>query len=324
MDCIVIGAGPAGLTAGIYLARYRRDFVVIDGGASRASWIPVSHNHAGFPEGIPGRELLARLRTQAEEYGARIRSGQVTAIREVRDGFEVALGEETLWAKKVLLATGVEDVEPELPNLEAAVHRGLIRYCPICDAYEARDQRVGILGHGRDSVREALLLRAYTADLTIMTSGRRMDIDPEDHEALEECGIRIVDDPIAEVRVVGDKIDAWQMHGGETLEFDTVYAALGLRIRSELARALGAKHDDDGAILTDAHQRTSVTGLYAAGDVVQGLTQISVASGQAAIAATDINNSLSRIRAAWKVDPEVKEQLEEGPAAPISSEADLD
>lgn len=199
LDCLVVGAGPAGLTAAIYLARFRRKFLVVDGGASRASWIPISHNHAGFPEGIAGPELLARMRAQAERYGARIISGQVESLERLADGmFSATLGRETVHARTVLLATGVEDIEPELPNLDCAVRRGLIRHCPICDAYEVIDQKVAIIGYGRCCIREVLLLRAYTAGLTLLTLGRKVDISAEEQRALLECDVRVLDEPVSQ------------------------------------------------------------------------------------------------------------------------------
>lgn len=311
MDCLVIGAGPAGLTAAIYLARYRRDFLVIDAGASRASWIPLSHNHAGFPDGVTGPDLLARMRAQAERYGAPIERGEVEALERLPDGrFRASLGGRSVEADRVLLATGVIDLEPELPNLRNAVQRGLIRHCPICDAYEVIDQKVGIIGYGKCSLREALLLRAYTEDLTLLTLGREMEIPEDEQEALQGCGVKVLDEPIREITVEDGRIAAWHTHDGGAHSFDTVYSALGLRIRSDLALALGARHDQDGALIVDDHQRTSVPGLYAAGDVVRGLTQISVASGQAAIAATVINNSFSRVRDVWNVSAGAIERLD--------------
>ncbi|HEX2138373.1 MAG TPA: NAD(P)/FAD-dependent oxidoreductase, partial [Woeseiaceae bacterium] len=167
MDCLVIGGGPAGLTAAIYLARFRRNFLVVDAGASRAEWIPVSHNHAGFPEGVPGAALLKRMRSQAARYGARIAPGEVKELVRLPDGsFSARNGPETITASTVLLASGVEDIEPKLPNLENAIRRGFIRHCPICDAYEMIDRKVALIGYGKYCIRECLFLRAYTADLT--------------------------------------------------------------------------------------------------------------------------------------------------------------
>ena len=299
MDCLVIGAGPGGLTAAVYLARYRRDFLVVDAGASRAGWIPVSHNLPAFPDGIPGPELLARMRAAAERHGARVEAGEVRRLERAGDGFAADLGGRTVTARRVLLATGVDDVQPELPDLGDAVRRGLVRVCPICDAYEARDRKVAIIGYGRCRVREALLLRTYTTDLTLLTLGRELELTGEERAELREAGVRLVEEPVAGIAAEGDRVAAWRMRSGAEHRFDVLYTALGLRARSGLATALGAGHDGDGALVVDEHQRTSVPGLYAAGDVVRGLGQVSVATGQAAIAATAINNSLERLRAEW-------------------------
>ncbi|HET6468817.1 MAG TPA: NAD(P)/FAD-dependent oxidoreductase [Geminicoccaceae bacterium] len=298
MDCLVVGGGPGGLTAAIYLARYLREFVLVDAGASRAAWIPLSHNHAGFPDGIPGPELLARMRAQAERYGARIVRGEVQGLERRPDGsFTAELGGRTLATRRILLATGAEDIEPELPDLDHAIRRGFVRHCPICDAYEVRGRKVAIIGYGKCSIREALLLRAYTSELTLLTLGRDLELPEHERRALREAGVQVLEEPVEAVTVEGDRIVAWQMRSGRPLRFDTLYTALGLRGRSDLATRLGAACDEDGMLLVDDHQRTSVPGLYAVGDVVRGLTQISVAMGQAAVAATDINNCLEPLRA---------------------------
>ena len=293
IDCLIIGAGPAGLTAAIYLARFRRVFRVIDAGEGRASLIPLSHNHPGFPDGIPGPELLARMRGQAERYGARIEPGRVLALRPVPDGrFEAETESERILTQRVLLATGAEDIEPELPGIEHAIRRGLVRHCPICDAFEVIDQKVALIGYGKCRIKEAMLLRAYTRDLTVLTLGRPLEISDEERELLTASGMRVLDAPVERVVVEGNRIVSWHPKGGEEHRFDTLYSALGSKIHSELAVSLGAARDEDGALIVDDHQRTSVPGIYAAGDVVRGLSQMSVAMGQAAIAATDINTSL--------------------------------
>jgi thioredoxin reductase (NADPH) len=293
MDCLVIGAGPAGLTAAVYLARFRRTVTVIDGGASRASWIPVSHNLVGFPQGLSGDALLNRLRAQATQYGATILNGQVTNLALLPDGsFEAVVEGTPMRAQRVLLATGGLDVEPELPGVRDAVRRGLVRYCPVCDAYEVIGQKVALIAFGKCRLKEALLLRSYTADLTILTLGQDMDIPDDERQTLDEAGVSVLDAPVSALSIEDGRIAAWLMQDGTEHRFDTIYSALGTRIRSGLATGLGADADADGALIVDRHQRTSVPGLYAAGDVVSGLSQISVASGHAAIAATTINASL--------------------------------
>src|ERR1700759_4259826 len=139
-DCVGVGAGPAGLTAAIYLARFRRDVRVIDAGQSRAARIPLSHNHPGFPDGVRGKTLLARMRRQAERYGARVEAGRVVSLERAEDGVRVGPTLGALRARKVILATGVIDNAPEIAGLEDAVACGLVRICPICDGYEVIGQ----------------------------------------------------------------------------------------------------------------------------------------------------------------------------------------
>ena len=292
LDCIVIGAGPAGLTAAIYLARFRRHFVVIDGGNSRASWIPVSHNHAGFPDGIAGPELLSRMAQQARRYGAAIQAGTVeTLTRDNAGAFNATIDGQTLRAQTVLLATGVVDEHPILPDLRSAVRNGLIRYCGICDGYEVRGRNIGVMGRGEGGIGEALFLRTYTSDITLLSLDQPLQLGSEHRQKLQGAGIRIVESTVNNVKTEQDQV-AVGTAGGMTYRFDHLYADLGDTVRSDFARSLGAELVSGGCIVTDAHQHTTVDGLFAAGDVIVGLNQMSVAMGHAAVAATAIHNRL--------------------------------
>jgi thioredoxin reductase (NADPH) len=297
VDCLIIGAGPAGLTAATYLARFRRSVALVDGGASRAAWIPVSHNLIGYAEGISGPALLEQMRRQADRYGVTVVSGTVDSLVRCGDGdFTARVGDREIAAARVLLATGGLDVEPELPDIRDAVRKGLVRYCPICDAYEAAGRKVALIAYGECRVKEALLLRGYTADLTILSLGYDLALAPQDRRQLDAAGIAIIDHPVTRLATEGDRISAWHLGSGDVHRFDVVYSALGTRMRSGLATALGAEADETGALVAGSHQETAVPGLYAAGDVVQGLSQVNVAAAHGAIAATAINRSLPAIR----------------------------
>lgn len=292
IDCLIVGGGPAGLTAAIYLARFRRDTLVIDSGSSRASLIPTSHNYPGFPEGISGPDLLDRLRQQARRYGARLRSGEVTGIERGEQGFIARCGDDKIEARKLLLATGVIDKEPDLPNLKDAIRSGLVRHCPICDGFEVIDQEVAVIGNGLKGVNEARFLRHYTEAVTLFTLGAEHEITDDDRASLASLGIAMIEEPLAEVGIELGAIVGLTTRSGKVFHFHTVYSALGCRIRSQLARELGAACDDVGQIVVDDKLRTTIPDVYAVGDVANDLNQIAVGAGHAAIAATCIHNAL--------------------------------
>lgn len=297
LDAIIVGAGPAGLTAGIYLGRFRRNFLLFDAGESRASWIPTSHNHPGFPDGIGGPELLARMKAQAERYGCAVRKAAVEDISLHEEGFRIVGGGEELLARTVLLATGVSDNEPPLPGVESAIRNGLVRICPICDGYEAMDQRLAVIGASDLGAREALFLKTYSDQITLIHGGGPAALSARNRRALAQAGIDVIETAIEQVVLDNDRISALCLGPGEPRRFDVVYSALGVEPRVELAAQLGARFDDGGRLYVNDHQQTSVPGLYAAGDLVRGLNQISTAQGEAAIAATDIHNRLREMEA---------------------------
>lgn len=290
---VVIGGGPAGLTAAIYLARFHIDVIVIDRGGGRATMIPKTHNHAGFPGGISGQELVRRMRDQAELYGARMIDAKVDQIRQRGDEFEVHTDGETYVARAVLLATGVSNNRPAMdPAMhDDALKRGLLRYCPVCDGYEVTDKRVAVIGSGVQGVKEACFLRSFTADVTLIAPDGPHNLDADERARLAEAGITVVDGPCTRIMIEGDDIAMTASTG--RLRFDTAYPALGSRIHSDLANPLGVEMSDDGCVVVDRHQRTDRPGLYAAGDVVFGLDQISHAMGEGGVAATTIRNDLA-------------------------------
>jgi thioredoxin reductase (NADPH) len=292
-DCLIIGAGPAGLAAAIYLARFHLDVLVVDDGESRAGLIQQTRNHAGFPEGISGAELLARMRRQAGGYGVRFEHGQVTALAREEHEFAAETGAARYHARTVLLATGVINKRPRISDEEhgRALARGLLRYCPICDGYEATDQNIAVVGTGDQGTREALFLRGYSARVTLIAPDGAHALDSGQRQKLFEAGVTIIDGPARSIVIEERRITV--VTPAASISFDTLYPALGSIIRSTLAIALGASASDDGCLLVDTHQRTTMPGLYAAGDVVLGLDQISHAMGEGGVAATTIRNDLA-------------------------------
>lgn len=304
-DCIIIGGGPAGLSAAIYLARFLRRVLVIDGGGGRLEMIPRSHNHPGYPDGIKGSELLANMRAQAKQYGAELRHGWVSEAQKDGDNFSVHIDggaedgaedgtkqPDTFTARTLLLATGVINLRPDMDEdiHSRALEAGLLRYCPICDGYEVTGKRVGVIGSSDHGVAEALFLRQYSERITLLAL-YSCDLDARDRANLEQAGIGWEATPIRQFDLEGD-VARVTLDDDRILDFDSIYPALGSETRNEIGKMLGVTLCDETCFITDDNQRTSVKGVYAAGDAVECLDQISVAMGHGAIAATAIHNDL--------------------------------
>ena len=290
-DCLIVGAGPAGLTAAIYLARFRRRIALIDSGASRAAHIPITRNYPGFPHGISGPELLANLRLQAAHFGADVTHGRVDELQRSDGVFSASTPAGPVVAQKVLIATGIVDKEPPMHGLREAIRHGCIRLCPICDAFEMAGRKIAVFGPAKEALKHALFLRTYSADVTVLATPGEAALDGNDVAAMHEAKIRFIEEARA-IYLRPDRRPVVRTAGGGEHDFDAVYPTLGCNARAELATRLGARCNESGELTVDSHQRTSVPGLYAAGDVVEGLHQISAGIGQAAVAATDIHNSL--------------------------------
>jgi thioredoxin reductase (NADPH) len=290
-DAVVIGGGPAGLTTATYLARFRRRVLVVDEGHSRVRDIPHSHNYPGFPDGVAGPALLAAMRQQAERYAISFVTGRVQALQRSDASFRLhPIDGPPVEARAVMLATGAQDIWPALPEAAEALRNGVLRFCPVCDGYEAADRPVGVLTHGSAGVREAIYLRHFTPDVTVFLSGPDVMLNADDLRLLRDAGVRVCQaHPHAFALCEGGVMASF---GDEQRVFSALYSAFGMNVQSTLAVALGAASDASGYLAVDAHQQTSVPGLYAAGDVASGLNQISVATGGAAIAASAIHLSL--------------------------------
>ena len=294
LDCLVIGAGPAGLTAATYLVRFRRRIAVVDAGASRARWIPTSHNCPGFPFGVAGPDLLHKLREQAEVFGAAVTPGTIVDVQRDTHGFIARADDGRQWhARNVLLASGIVDRMPPMVGgaeaLESAIATGAVRLCAVCDGYEASDERLAVFAPPDDAIEHAVFLRTFSTRVDAVCTDATQ---PEPESAARARAAQVPVRSGATGLRLDDDGCAVRFEDNSERRYDSVYPVLGCVAQSRLATALGAHADDNGELVVDPHQQTSVAGLYAIGDVVSALNQISVAVGHAAIAATAIHNRL--------------------------------
>lgn len=288
-DCVILGGGPAGLVAGIYLARLNRKVSIIDGGRSRASLIPRSFNHPAFPEGIPGRDLLARMYAQIRNLGVEHIAGRADSLENAGAGFRCTVAERVLDSRAVICATGLVDILPAWHDAAELVRKGNLRICPICDGYEINGAAVVVIGHTRHALKEAEFLLSFSDDVTLATLGA----DLEDISAAEvREPLRLVTSPLLSHRPAADDRLSLELAGGRRMEAVAVYSALGYRPRSRLAASVGVRLDEEGRVPADSHQRTNVERFYAAGDVVTGLNQLGVAMAHGEIAAVAVHNDL--------------------------------
>jgi thioredoxin reductase (NADPH) len=293
-DAAIIGGGPAGLTAALYLARFHLSVFLADAGSSRAALIPKTHNQPFWPEGISGIDLLDRMRSHLAKYPVDIVRAQVEEIRQSQAGFEVLAGGGRAHSKTIVLATGVIDRRPRISDSDhaEAVQQGLLRYCPICDGYEITDRTIAVVGEGDRLYGEAKFLRSFTSTVAVFSETGSINLLESTRHELTAMGIEIIEEPVNGYRLRDRKLEV--LFQERARKFESVYAALGSVMQSRLAAGLGAEISEDVCLVVDGHQRTSVPGLYAAGDVVRGVDQIGHAIGQAEVAATTLRNDLCR------------------------------
>jgi thioredoxin reductase (NADPH) len=299
-DTLIIGGGPGGLTAAIYLRRFTRNVALVDKGNSRLRLIPVSHNYPGFPEGVPGNVLLGNLTAQLERYGGSVMAGEILDLR-IEDGHFVAdyaaedaeQGEFTqIRALTVLLATGVADVGLPVENWREAVAFGSVRLCPVCDGFDVMDKRIAVATAEVNPVGHAMFMRTFSADVTLFERGPASILTDDDRRSLDAAGVRYIDSPLLSVTLDASMKPVMHTADGQEHGADVFYPMLGENARSGLAAKLGAETANCEELVVDSHGATAVPGLYAIGDVTVGLNQIAVATGQAARAATHIHNRL--------------------------------
>lgn len=291
LDCMVIGAGPAGLTAAIYLARFRRNIMVIDSGLSRARLIPHSHNYPGFPEGVSGPILLERLRAQLGTCDAPVINGTVTALRKVGNIFQVNTLDGIWFARTIILATGIQDRRLPMESWEENIRMGIIRLCPVCDAYDHPGETIAVISAREHAAGHAQFLRTYFKNVSLYLPSAD-ELPVAEIERLTDAQVQLPLNTFESISLKNNK--PWvHCRDVKSVEYDAVYVMLGEAAGTNLARRIGASCSSEGKIIVGEHQSSTIEGLYVIGDAVSLLHQVSVAIGQAAIAATHIHKKLA-------------------------------
>ena len=291
-DAIIIGGGPAGLTCAIFLARYRRRVLVVDEGHPRNYATPGIHGFLGH-HGIAPGELLQRGRDEATASGAEIRPARVTKITRDGDVFiaDMSAG-ESVRARRVVLAYGLRDTLPDIPEIEA-YYGTSVHHCPDCDGFECVDQPIGVIGWGRKVVGLALKLLQWSDDVAVFTHGHDREWDEEEHSKLLAEQIDIKDERVAALEGTGGNVTAAVLDTGERVPVQRLFFNIKVERSCTLAEELGCELDSDSAsIVVDEHRCTSVEGVWAVGDLVEGAQLAITAAAHGAIAAIALNKSL--------------------------------
>jgi thioredoxin reductase len=285
-DVLVVGGGAAGLSAALVLLRARRSVVVVDAGAPRNA--PAAHLH-GFlsRDGMPPGDLLAAGRAEVSRYGGTLLEDTVVGIEP---GFRVRLANgPTFTARRVLAATGLRDELPDIPGVRDRWGRDLL-HCPYCHGYEVRDQPLGVLGGAPGAADHALLVRQWSRDVILFP--HTDTLSPEQREHLTARDVRIVDGTVARLAVADDQLQGVAMHDGTVIRRTAVFVRPRFVPNSDLLTGLGCEADDNGWVAHDPTGRTTVAGVWVAGNAADPRSQVITAAGQGSAAAIAVNADL--------------------------------
>ena len=290
-DTVIVGGGLAGLSAGIYLGRAQREALIISSGNSMAVWEPEVRNYLGFPEGVSGEELIERGRRQACAFGASFAEDRIESIAGGDNSFVLTGARQAYRARKVLLATGIYHLPPEIPGVKECLGHSMF-FCKDCDGLRVLEKRVAVYGHNDETVEYALGLLQYSPLVMIATNARAPRWSTRHQGWLGQYEIPVYTERITEVCHEGCQLESLLFENGDRIAIDALFTTRGDIFFSDLAKAAGANVSGEGEIETDSCQMTTVPGLYAAGCVTAANCQMIIAAGQGAIAGQAINRKL--------------------------------
>lgn len=289
-DVIIIGGGPAGLSAALILGRSRRRTILFDSGKQRNRMAHHMHGYLSRDGIVPGRFLqLASIEVRA--YGIEIRPSEIVSVRIHGNHFEVIeSGGKSSYSKKLLIATGMQDIIPELPRIKEYYGKSVF-HCPYCDGYEVRDKRLCVFAQGKAAFALSKSLQTWSRDVTLLTGGETR-LSAQDRKQLETRGIRIIKDEITDLSGTRGMLEQIVFKNEPPLQCDAMFFSTGQLQRSGLALELGCAFSRNNHIITDKRQRTNVKGVFAAGDAIKDMSLVIVAAGEGAKAGVAINMEL--------------------------------
>jgi thioredoxin reductase (NADPH) len=290
-DAIIVGGGCAGLSAAIYLGRAMRSVLLIDSGQSLALWEPDVQNYFGFPEGISGKELLERGKAQAIRYEAEMVCDEISEMHREENKFLLIGNKQSYRAKRVLLATGVLHVPPDIPRVNECLGHSMF-FCKDCDGYRNQGKQIAVVGVNNEAVEYALGMLCYASCVLIATNDKPAHWDEEHARWISEYEIPVHSARLTVVDQENGFLKSITFADGRSVEIDALFTTRGDIVHNKLGKMLGAKLDADGQIAVDHCMRTSVPGLFAAGCVTPANCQMIIAAGDGATAAQTINRDL--------------------------------
>ena len=290
-DALIVGGGPAGLSAAIYLGRSRRRTLLIHSAHSMAKWEKDVQNYLGFPDGIEGQDLLKRGLVQIRRYKVEVIEDTVQFVRPAGAYFELVGNTQHYQAKRVLLATGLTHLPPDLEGVRECLGHSLF-FCKDCDAYRVQGKRIVIIGHNVEAAEYALAMLLFTSRVMICTNGTEPTWSADHHRWIDEAAIPVRISRITALKHEKGGIRALSFESGAEILLDAAFTTRGDVVHNALAESAGAELDRDGQVVVDACMRTSVPGLYAAGCLTPANCQMIIAAGQGATAGQAINRDL--------------------------------
>jgi thioredoxin reductase len=286
IDVVVIGGGPAGLSAALMLGRCRRSVVVCDAGTPRNRASRALHGYL-TRDGIAPGEFLRIGRAELEPYGVEYRLARVDAVQRRRERFEIRLSKgRALACRKLLIATGVEDNHPPVDGFAECYGRSVF-HCPYCDGWEWQDRRLAVYGRGRAASALALSLLTWSRQVTLICGGASQ-LRPHDRSVLRRHRISVVEEPIVRLRHAGGHLEAVEC-AARSVELDALFFTTGQHQQAGFARALGCEFTSKGTVRTDRHGETCVPGVFVVGDASFDVQFVAVAAAEGAKAAVAIN-----------------------------------